>query len=301
MPRLLVTHRTEYSYRRPVGLLRHRLLVRPQDSHDLRLHDATLAVEPPPSAVIWAHDVFGNSICLLDWPDDLRTETLRIVSQLDLTHYPSGIAVPSATLDPMAENFPFSYAAGEIPDVSRLTERQYPDPTGQVDSWARRFVAGEGPIATLAVLADMTQAVRAEFTYQAREAEGTQLPAETLRLGRGTCRDFALLMMEAARSLGLAARFVTGYLYDTAATEQQGSGATHAWCAIYLPGAGWVEYYPTNGLLAGANLIRVGVSRAPEQASPIAGGFMGDPNDPLGMIVSVDVMLAADETLGQMA
>jgi transglutaminase-like putative cysteine protease len=301
MPHLQITHSTEYRYQRPVGLLRHRLLVRPQDSHDLRLHDATLAVDPPPSAVVWAHDVFGNSICLLDWPQDLRTETLRIVSKLELTHYPSGIGVPSVTLDPMAESFPFSYPASEIPDVSRLAERQYPDPGGQVDAWARRFVAGEGPGATLGVLAAMTRAVREEFAYQAREAEGTQMPAETLTLGRGTCRDFALLMMEAARSLGLAARFVTGYLYEGDAMEQQGGGASHAWCGIYLPGAGWVEYDPTNGLLAGTNLIRVGVSRAPEQAVPVAGGYVGDPSDTLGMLVSVDVLSMPDETVAKAA
>lgn len=301
MPRLQITHTTQYSYRRPVGLLRHRLLVRPHDSHDLRLHDATLTVEPPASAVIWAHDVFGNSICLLDWPEALRTESLRIVSRLDLTHYPSGIGVPSATLDPMAESFPFSYPASEIPDVSRLTERQYPDPEGRVDDWARRFIGGEGRVATLDLLAAMTRAVKQEFTYQGREAEGTQLPAETLALGSGTCRDFALLMMEAARSLGLAARFVTGYLYEAGAAQQQGGGATHAWCAIYLPGAGWVEYDPTNGLLAGANLIRVGVSRAPEQALPVSGGYVGDPNDPLGMQVSVDVLPLAEDMLAHAA
>lgn len=301
MPRLLITHTTEYRYRHPVGLARHRLLVRPQDSHDLRLHEATLTVDPAPSAVSWAHDVFGNSICLLDWPEALRTDTLRIVSRLELTHYPSGTGVPSVTLDPMAESFPFSYRASEIPDVGRLTERQYPDPAGLVDVWARRFVAGEGSVATLDVLAAMTRAVRDEFAYQARETEGTQMPSETLTLGSGTCRDFALLLMEAARSLGLAARFVTGYLYDSAATRQLGGGASHAWCAIYLPGAGWVEYDPTNGLVAGMNLIRVGVSRAPDQALPVAGGYLGNPGDTLGMLVSVDVLPIPDEAVAQAA
>ena len=307
MPRLQITHRTEYAYQRPVGLLRHRLLLRPQDSHDLRLHAATLTVDPPPSATVWAHDVFGNSICLLDWPEDLRTEHLTILSALELTHYPSGLGVPATTLDPAAETFPFSYPAAEIPDVSRLTERQYPDPAGQVDRWARRFVtsAGDAPLRTLDVLSAMTRAVKTEFTYQAREAEGTQLPAETIQLQSGTCRDFALLMMEAARSLGFAARFVTGYLYDADADPeapgQQGAGATHAWCAIYLPGAGWVEYDPTNGLLAGANLVRVGVSRTPAQALPVSGGFVGDAEDPLALRVAVEVLLLAEGPLAEAA
>ncbi|WPB86485.1 transglutaminase family protein [Sediminicoccus rosea] len=307
MPRLQITHRTEYAYQRPVGLLRHRLLVRPQDSHDLRLHAATLTVDPPPSATVWAHDVFGNSICLLDWPEDLQTEHLTIVSELELTHYPSGLGVPATTLDPAAETFPFAYPVAEIPDVSRLAERQYPDPAGRVDRWARRFVTREGdsPPRTLEVLSAMTRAVKAEFAYQAREAEGTQLPAETLQRQSGTCRDFALLMMEAARSLGLAARFVTGYLYDADAMPdpagQHGAGATHAWCAIYLPGAGWVEYDPTNGLLAGANLVRVGVSRTPEQALPVSGGFLGDAEDPLGLRVDVEVMLLPRRGLAEAA
>jgi transglutaminase-like putative cysteine protease len=307
MPRLQIIHRTEYAYQRPVGLLRHRLLVRPQDSHDLRLHAATLTVDPSPSATVWAHDVFGNSICLLDWPAELQTEHLTILSELEITHYPSGLGVPATTLDAAAENFPFSYPAAEIPDVSRLAERQYPDPGGMVDRWARRFVISKGddPVRTLDVLAAMTRAVKAEFTYQARDAEGTQLPTETLAQQSGTCRDFALLMMEAARSLGFAARFVTGYLYDADAEPdpggQQGAGATHAWCAIYLPGAGWVEYDPTNGLLAGANLVRVGVSRAPEQALPVSGGFVGDPDDPMGLRVGVDVLLLSDGPLAEAA
>lgn len=303
MPRLQITHSTEYAYQRPVGLLRHRLLVRPQGSHDLCLHGATLVVDPPPSATVWAHDAFGNSLCLLDWPEDLRTEHLRIVSELELTHCPFGPGVPATMLDPTAENFPFSYPASEFPDVSCLTARQYPDPTGLVDRWTRRFLTGEGeaPVRTLEMLAAMTHAVKAEFTYEAREAEGTQLPSETLGRARGTCRDFALLMMEAARSLGLAARFVTGYLYDAGTTGQRGGGATHAWCAIYLPGAGWVEYDPTNGVPDGANLVRIGVCRTPEQALPVSGGFVGAATDPLGLRVSVDVVLQPEGPLAQAA
>lgn len=96
-------------------------------------------------------------------------------------------------------------------------------------------------------------------------------------------------MMEALRSLGLAARFVTGYLYDDTSGTTRGGGRTHAWCSVYLPGAGWVEYDPTNGLVAGANLVRVGVTRTAEQALPISGGYVGDPNDPIGLDVCVAV------------
>ncbi|MDB5415906.1 MAG: transglutaminase domain protein [Rubritepida sp.] len=301
MAHVHIVHTTEYRYAQPVGLTRHRLMVRPQDSHDLRLHEATLIVDPMPATTHWAHDVFGNSICLLEWPAELRTDKLRIVSTLDLTHYPAGPGLPRSTLDPAAEIFPFSYAADEIPDIGRLTERQTADPERQVDAWARHFMAGEGEVRTLAMLENMTHSIKADFTYSAREAEGTQLPAETLELRSGTCRDFALLMMEAVRSLGLAARFVTGYLYDSNANSMQGGGATHAWCSIYLPGAGWVEYDPTNGLVAGTNLIRVGVARSPQQAVPIAGGFVGGKGDSLGLTVDVSVRATPDEVISQAA
>lgn len=291
MPRINIVHTTEYTYRNPVGLLRHRLMVRPRDSHDLRLHDATLSVDPTPATTRWAHDVFGNSICLLEWPDTMRTAHLRIVSTLDLTHYPACPVLPVATLDPAAEAFPFSYAVDEIPDLARLTERQLPDPTRSVDAWARRFVPTGAR--TLEVMEAMTHAIKAEFAYGARHEEGTQTPAETLALGTGTCRDFAVLMMEALRGLGLAARFVTGYLYDDACGTTRGGGATHAWCSVYLPGAGWVEYDPTNGLVAGSNLVRVGVTRAAAQALPISGGFVGDATDPIGLHVDVAVTAAA--------
>ncbi|MGA2637696.1 MAG: glutaminase [Methylocella sp.] len=189
------------------------MMIRPDDSHDLRLHQAALEVDPAPAKIRWAHDVFNNSICLVEWSETLRTKRLRIVSTLDLTHHPVGPVLPACSLDPTAELFPFSYAAQEIPDVSRLAERQQPDPTGAVDAWARRFVSGGGETHTLKMLEAMTHAIKAEFRYGARHEEGTQTAAETPALGSGVCRDFAVLMMEALRSRGLAARFVTGYLY----------------------------------------------------------------------------------------
>lgn len=289
MARINIVHTTEYSYHNPVGLSRHRMMIRPDDSHDLRLHRAVIDVDPKPAVTRWAHDVFGNSICYLQWPEDLRTEHLRIVSTLDLTHHPDGPPLPVCALDPAAEVFPFSYATEEAPDLARLTERQLPDPNRTVDNWARRFITGLGNAHTMKVMETMTRAIQSEFEYRARYEEGTQTPARTLELGSGTCRDFAVLMMEALRSFGLATRFVTGYLYDDTSGTTRGGGSTHAWCSVYLPGAGWVEYDPTNGLLAGANLVRVGVTRTAEQAAPVSGGYFGDANDFKGLYVDVSV------------
>ena len=289
MARINIVHTTEYSYHNPVGLTRHRMMIRPDDSHDLRLHRSVIEVDPVPSRTRWAHEVFNNSICYLEWPDDLRTQHLRIVSTLDLTHHPDGPPLPVCALDPAAEVFPFSYAAQEVPDLARLTERQLPDPNRTVDNWARRFITGLGNAHTMKVMETMTHAIQSEFEYRARYEEGTQTPARTLELGSGTCRDFAVLMMEALRSFGLATKFVTGYLYDDTSGSTRGGGSTHAWCSVYLPGAGWVEYDPTNGLLAGANLVRVGVTRTAEQALPVSGGYFGDANDFKGLYVDVAV------------
>jgi transglutaminase-like putative cysteine protease len=129
-----------------------------------------------------------------------------------------------------------------------------------------------------------------------REESGVQDPIKTLRTGSGSCRDFAVLMMEAVRSLGLAARFVTGYLYlpEDRRAERVGGGATHAWMEVYVPGAGWVEFDPTNGIIGNHDLIRVAVVRDPRQAVPISGTWTGSPSDDLGMTVEVEVTADPD-------
>ena len=160
MARIKIVHTTEYTYRNPVGLRPHQLMVRPDDSHDLRLHEAELKVEPEPAVVRWKHDMFDNSICFLEWPETLRTERLSIISTLDLTHHPDGQPLPHCSLEPGAEVFPFSYAQSEIPDLARLAERQMPDPDRKVDAWARRIVAEAGTADTLKVLEAMTHPSR---------------------------------------------------------------------------------------------------------------------------------------------
>jgi hypothetical protein len=145
----------------------------------------------------------------------------------------------------------------------------------------------------------MNQHIRDHLRYLGRNEEGTQSPAETLKAGSGSCRDFALLMMEAARRLGFATRFVSGYLYDPALDGEEdsnvvGAGYTHAWLQAYLPGAGWVPFDPTNNLLGGTHLIRVGIARDPSQAAPISGSWFGETDDYIGMTVSVTVKRRAD-------
>jgi transglutaminase-like putative cysteine protease len=292
MKYLTVRHATHYRYAQPVTLGTHRLMLRPRDSHDLRLVDAELTLSPP-GETRWMHDVFGNSVAQVEF--DQTASELLIVSTLHLEHY--GLTRPVFPIAPDAQVYPFVYSADDRADLGRLLDRHYPDPNGLVDAWAKRFVKGRF-MSTYNLLSNINGAIKNEFAYNTRYEEGTQTPIETLERGSGSCRDFALLFIEAVRCLGFGARFVTGYLYDPALdgadSAMQGSGATHAWADVYLPGAGWVEYDPTNGLIAGDNLIRIAVTRDPSQAIPIGGTFEGRPGEFLGM--SVEVTVHASQT-----
>lgn len=289
MQRLTVDHKTTYRYLNPVSFGDHRMMFRPRDSHDLRLLDATLSISPS-ADIRWFHDVFGNSVAVASFSG--MADTLKLHSRIVLERYTlDSLEFP---IEDYARTIPFSYPASEVPDLGRTIERHYPDPERRVTEWTRRFLGGgrEG-IDTEMFLTSVTQGIRQEFDYAVRHEPGVQTPLETLELGSGTCRDYALFMMEAVRSVGLAARFVSGYLYDPAldggVSDITGAGSTHAWVQVYLPGAGWVEFDPTNGSLGGANLVPIAVAREPGQAVPVAGSFVGNASDFLGMEVEVSV------------
>lgn len=292
MQHLTVRHTTTYRYDRSVGFGPHRLMFRPRDSHDLRLLSTGLVIEPAAS-IRWIHDVFGNSIAIATFED--TADRLVFESTIAVEHY--GTTDIDYPVEDYARTYPFSYPTEEIPDIGRTIERHLPDPEHAVDRWAKRFVneatPNDGAPDTLSILGAMTRAINAEIRYERRYVAGTRAPMETLALGSGTCRDMALLMMEAARSLGFAARFVTGYLYDPAldgATGAMvGAGDTHAWVSLYLPGAGWIEFDPTNGLIGGPNLIRVAVARDPSQAQPLTGSYFGPAEAFQSMDVAVEV------------
>jgi transglutaminase-like putative cysteine protease len=292
---LNVRHTTVYRYSRAVRLGDHRLMLRPRDSHDLRLIQTSLKFSPPAS-VRWIHDVFGNSVAIASFAEPAAE--LRIESNLSLETFV--VERPAFRITPDAVSYPFIYSADDRIDLGRLLERHYPDPADRLGAWARGFVRGN-PTDTSALLADLNNGVKAWISYQSRDAEGTQTPIETLDRGWGSCRDLAVLLIEAARSLGFGARVVTGYLYNPSTDGQSGAaigaGSTHAWADIYVPGSGWIAYDPTNGTINGANLIRVAVTRDISQAVPIAGSFVGTPDTYLGM--TVDVAVAA-ETRGRL-
>jgi transglutaminase-like putative cysteine protease len=286
---LNVNHRTSYRYSQPVEFGEHRLMSRPRDSHDLRLIDTTIRIDPAPSSMRWIHDVFGNSIAIASF--DERADTLTFESAFRARHYPS--VAETIVVEPYAARFPFSYSADDALDLGRTKERHYPDPDHRIVRWAKSVLESTSDGGTFETLVAMTSAIKKEFQYVVREREGVQSPLETLDLKSGSCRDFAVFMMEAARGLGLGARFVSGYLYDEylvgAAGGMVGTGATHAWLQVFLPGAGWVEFDPTNALVGGRNLVRVAVAREASQAVPVTGSFKGPEGSFLSLSVDVTV------------
>ncbi len=288
MPVLKVRHKTTYRYVRPVELGEHRLMFRPRASHDLHLRKMKLEIRPEPVSLRWVHDVFGNSVALARFEG--MTRELCFDSTLRLEHLPD--SGPVFEIDEAARRYPFAYDDEDAPDLVPAIALQYPDEGGRMAKWARRFLhPGTGTTDSFAMLAAMTRFVHSQFDYIRREEMGVQDPIETLLKGSGSCRDFAVFMMEAVRTLGLAARFVSGYLYSPSSKKDGlvGGGATHAWVQVYLPGAGWIEFDPTNGIVGNRNLIRIAVARHPRQAIPLSGTYEGSREDSLGMKVEVAV------------
>jgi transglutaminase-like putative cysteine protease len=282
-----VRHTTTYTYARPVPFGEHRLMFRPRDSYDQRLLHASLRVDPTPCQVRWIHDVFGNCVVLIQPAE--ASDRLRFETHIQLEHTTQ---VPlELEIDDAARRYPFDYPAEEIADLQPTIRRHFPDGAGEIADWSRQFVKVGQPTDTARLLMTLCAAIHESFAYSRRTETGTQPPLVTLRSRKGSCRDFALLMMEAVRSLGFAARFVSGYVYvrDRDGSVTRGGGATHAWCQVYLPGAGWVEFDPTNGIVGNRDLVRVAVARDPEQAIPLSGTYIGKAEDSKGMTVQVNV------------
>ena len=288
---LTIDHVTTYSYRRQVSFGEHRIMTRPRESHDQHVIESSLIIEPMPGDLRWVQDVFGNSVAIARF--DVGALTLRFRSRATVEHRP--LSGADVQVEDYARCYPFTYSSEDMPDLLRSIERQHHDPDRIIDGWARQFIPPAARIETMAVLTAMTETIRHNFLYVARSEKGTQTPIETIAKRQGTCRDFAVLMIEAVRALGFAARFVSGYVYSPTTGERRvGGGNTHAWVRIFLPGSGWVEFDPTNGIVGNRGLIRVGVARDPYQAVPLSGTWTGFPGSDAGMTVTVEVKLQSE-------
>lgn len=286
MPILTLSHLTVYRYNQPVAFGEHRIMVRPRESYDQRLIEATLDIDPAPVDLRWVQDVFGNAVALARF--DRRATELRFDSRVRMDHAP--VEPERVDIEDYARDYPFTYSSEDMPDLLRSIERQHHDPERVVDRWARRFLDTDTRTPTLGLLTEMTRTVKREFTYIPRLEGGAQSPLETLRTRQGTCRDYAVLMIEAVRSLGFAARFVSGYVYSPTQNDGRvGGGNTHAWVRVFIPGSGWVEFDPTNGIIGNRGLIRVAIARDPYQALPLSGAWTGFPGSAIGMDVTVRI------------
>jgi transglutaminase-like putative cysteine protease len=290
MPLLTIHHKTEYRYAHPVAFGEHRIMLRPRDGHDLRVLSSRLDIAPEPMSLRWIHDVFGNSVAIATF--DERSETLSFTSIVTVEHNPAEAF--ALTPDDPAYFYPFLYDDEEFPDLVQFITPQYGDPDGALAAWARNFLDAEAPTPTFKILSGMTHGIREAFSYRKRHEQGTQHPLDTLRTGSGTCRDYALFMIEALRRLGIAARFVSGYLSipESGRSRYVGGGSTHAWVQVYLPGMGWIEFDPTNGIVGTRDLIRVAVARDPRQAVPLHGVYLGPADAFTEMEVNIKVVSA---------
>jgi transglutaminase-like putative cysteine protease len=192
-------------------------------------------------------------------------------------------------LDIYTNDLPFAYRGDDLDDLAPYVKPQHPGDAPAIREWLRPFLDAKGRGKTLEFLLALNESVAATFGYGVREEPGIQTPAETLRSRSGSCRDFALLFMEAARHMGLAARYVSGYLCSADGSKPDvACDATHAWAEIYLPGGGWKGFDPTSGILAAELHVRVAATRNPAQATPIRGSYLGDASLFLGMTVTVN-------------
>lgn len=285
---LTVRHLTTYRYSEPVELGEHRMMFRPRESHDLRLLATSLNIIPRPFHLRWLHDVFDNSVAVTTF--DGTTTQVSFESCVTLEHFET--TLPEYPIEEYAQTYPFAYAGEDYPNLSRALTHHFE--SNGVNDWALQFLDDARTTKTMKLLRAMTVGIKDNFQYVRRTEKGVQGPDETLKTSRGSCRDFAVLMMEAVRSLGLAARFVSGYIFTPALDLDAmqptvGTGSTHAWLQVFLPGAGWIDFDPTNSIVGNRNLIRVAVAWSPEQVLPLWGTYYGKPSSFISMDVTVTV------------
>lgn len=281
MRRLRIDHVTEYLFSQPVSLLPHQLLLRPRENHNVRIESSVLEIFPD-HVVKWKRDVLDNSVAEVSFFE--ATDRLSISSNVVIQHFDDNPL--DFIMDEYAVMHPFEYALEEQIDLAPFLQSVFPSDRQAVGHWLGELNL-QRPMETFVLLDQMNRQISNCFSYQMREAQGVQSPAETVAINTGSCRDFAALFMEACRYLGLASRFVSGYLY--ASDIDTSNASTHAWAEVYLPGTGWKGFDPTNGEVIGSRHIATAVTRHPESVPPVAGSYIGPADLSPTMSVTVKV------------
>lgn len=293
MKRLKIKHLTEYFFSDEVTLLPHRLLIRPREGHDVRIESSILEISPD-YRIKWHRDVFDNSLAVVNFLKPANT--LTIASEVVIQHYDE--APFNFYIEDYATHYPFSYAQSDWADLAAFQQPIFTQDQWIVSHWLLQFGLQQHTPQqniqpyqrqTFSLLMDLNQAIYQQFRYQIREEAGVQTPAQTIQMRSGSCRDYATLFIEACRYMGLASRFVSGYLHAPA--TEAGNATTHAWAEVYLPGTGWKGFDPTSGLVTGSQHIAVAVARNPEVVPPVAGSFIGPAFIKPSLIVNVQVNL----------
>ena len=268
MQRYKILHRTCYNFSAAVRLDPHTLLIRPREGHELRIESSILEITPP-ATLRWHRDVEDNSVAIATF--DSLTSQLLIESEVIIQQY--NRAPLDFLVADYAMNYPFSYTPEDRVVLAPYMNLAMRNSGDTLDQWLANSWRLDDQIQTYALLQRISTQICNGLSYLRREEPGVQTATETLSYGTGSCRDFANLFVEAARRLGLAARFVSGYHHAPPSTVD--FGATHAWAEVYLPGAGWKGFDPTLDEVAGTNHIAVAVAKLPESVPPIAGSFFG--------------------------
>jgi hypothetical protein len=284
--KLRVAHTTHYDYAEKVLFTPHLVVLRPRENHQTHVLDFQLTTVPS-GRITWMRDTQENSIarCIIEGSSKQLVIHAEITVELLQTN-PFDFL-----LEPHAANLPFSYNESE--QASLAASLLHLADSSQVSAWVTQALGQrQGP--TLDILTKLNSHIFQTLTYNRREEMGLQTPNETLTLRSGSCRDFALLFMAACRELNLACRFVSGYLYvppllGQTPSENRADNAMHAWCEVYIPGAGWLGFDPTHGILTNNNFIPVAVTSFPETVNPVQGSYLN--SEPVENALRVEVSI----------
>ncbi|TDU69314.1 transglutaminase-like putative cysteine protease [Prosthecobacter fusiformis] len=285
MRRYYIEHRTVYRYAEPVNFGLHRLVLRPREGHDITVVKHELTVQPE-AKLFWLTDLFGNSIALAEIAEPADKLEIVNVVIIDRVEGPEDEA-PQLRSRASEVTMPVTYPQMELGVVSGYIAPVYEDDAAAVASWADAQRQTVPEPTALSMVTHLNRCINAQIKYMRREERGVQSPARTLTLGTGSCRDMATLLMEACRALGIAARFVSGYLDAMAAAA--GRGSTHAWVEVYLPDSGWRGFDPTVGDVVSRKHVPLGVSAHPRGVMPVSGIYDGPPGSYQGLDVAITI------------